>query len=151
MSQAVENRRLNEEELFFYEDQICGEADALFRFCIGLTLNQEQALKLLRNALKKASGDVKSLLGNSGSDLRAKLFAYVYREMSDMPPVAGGDSPLFRFLKNLDKEHRMVVIAREVSGLTIDQIAALLSTSTDNVMMKIAFSRKELRKHMNQA
>lgn len=150
MAQQLETRKLSEEELFFFEDQICGEADAVFRFCVALTLSQEHAIKLLRLGFRKASANIRSLLKLSGSDLRVALLSYVYAEAKDNAAASTGDSPLFRFLKKMPPANRAILAAREVCGLNTQQIMQVVAMSENDVVRTCAEARKDLRQHMSQ-
>ncbi len=151
MAQQSENRKLSEEELFFYEDQMSAEADAVFRFCIALTLSQEQALKLLKSAYRRAATEIGSLMGLTESDLRTALFDCAFREAQNVSAAGQGDSPLFRFLKKLSLEQRAITVSREVCGLTPQQIAKVVGGSVDHILQQSAMTRKELHQHMDQA
>jgi hypothetical protein len=138
-------KKLSERELFFYEDHVCGEADAVYRFCFGLTLNQESAHKLVRLTYKEAAESVSDLIGKSSTVLRLALLKIALKHFEDSDkPGKSGSSPVVSFLKQLSDTERAVAVAVDVLGLTVKETSALVGEDEPALRLKLVKSRKAL-------
>lgn len=144
MSANADDMRLSEEQLFFYEDQICGEAENVYRFAMGMTFNPDTAYNLLEMTCQQAARSLQDLIKTSGVDLRAKLFMICYEKCKDAKEGNPGHTRLMSYLSQLDRGTRAVVIAKDMGGLTIEHIAAMINEDINKVRVRLANARKDM-------
>jgi hypothetical protein len=149
---ASSQPRLTEEQLYFYEDRICGEADHIYRYCIALTLNQDAAQKLLISTFQVALKKIDELKTITDAlELRSVLLSLALIESAAMKESPPGGSALFTFLKKLPADIRAVLISRDLAGLAVEQISKSNALSPELVYERLAVARKALHDHVSQA
>ena len=144
MPAEADEIKLSEEQLFFYEDQVCGEAENVYRFAIGMTFNPDTAYSLLESTCQDAARILPDLIQSAGVDLRARLIKICFEKTKSAKEGNPGHTRLMSFLSSLDRETRAVVVAKDMAGLTVDHIAQVINQDVNQVRKSLAVARKEM-------
>jgi len=138
-------RKLNENELFFYEDRVCGEADAVYRFCFGVCGEADKAYELVKLAYKKAAEIIGTMMNYSAEQIRAELIKISYTMLSNEKTSKKSGSSLFaKYLSKLSFEQKSIVLAKDVVGLSVKQISQVLGNDELYVRKELAAARIQL-------
>lgn len=144
--------RLSEEQLYYFEDQLCGDADQVYRFCLALCLNAQAAQKLLESTFESALESIETFMGiKSETQKRFELVRMAYGLASQAKESAVEPSALFAVLKSLPNETRAALVARDINGLSIQQIAQMTNLNDSDVYERIAHGRLALLAFVTKA
>jgi len=138
-------RKLNENELFFYEDRVCGEADAVYRFCFGVGGDPAKAYELVKMTYKNAAEEIAGLLNLSTEEIRTELIKISYRLLSkDKIAKKSGSSLFAKYLSKLSFEQKSIVLAKDIVGLTVKQVSHVIDNDELFVRKELAAARIQL-------
>lgn len=144
MGQATE-KAFNEDFAVFFEGELVGEADLVYRLAYTLTLNQNTAFSCVKQVYQGLAKDLPNLVNLEFFAIRQRLFKDCLAAVSQCGSSNATDSgDLANFLKNLDLKDRSILVMNELAGLKAGECATILELDEGEVRKRLAKVRKEL-------
>ncbi len=146
MGQTPPVQTYNEEVNTFYIEDVCGEADGLFRFAYAVLLDQDAAFAAVRAAYRRALDQLTELSQKPIEDVRRFLIASVWQDVEDkhFRPSSTPTSPLGQKLGKLGLMSRAALFAIDICGCSVPEAQVALKRSEDELRKVLAEGRKFL-------
>jgi hypothetical protein len=143
------DHRLSEQELFFYEDRICGEAEGVYRLCYGLTLAPDKAAVLLQIVYRQAALQVATLMSMPSDVLRDALYRLAFEHAEESSGKSPASSPLQRLLAQLDRPQKMITLLHFAFDYDEASVAELLDLEKEKVALAIEKAKTMIAKEFD--
>jgi DNA-directed RNA polymerase specialized sigma24 family protein len=138
--------RVSEDVVNFYYDRVCGAADTLFRFAYAVTLDLNEANKLVQEAYRDIASDLEKL-AQEESAILPKLIKQCWAQM---PKSGAGKvksaSTISKLFGGMQPQVRAVVAASDMVGMSVTDVSDVLGLNADQVRSALAQGRDQLLK-----
>ncbi len=130
----------------FFEGELMGEADLVFRLAYAYTLNREVAFDCVRDVYKGLVKDLPELVNSEFMAIRHRLFKDCLRiarsEASAKPSL--DRTVLGHFLASFSPEERGILIMNELGGLSPGECATIMGIPEIKVRKCLGKARHNL-------
>jgi hypothetical protein len=135
----------DEQLIDFFDDEIVGHADQVYRFAFTLTLALDQAQRLTKKTYETAVSELGKLSRLEGTAAVAWLLGECWKLSGGKGAKAeGGATPVMRAMKGQTVEQRAVLCAVDVCGLSPAEATRVFGWSEPDLRRKLAEARKSL-------
>src|SRR5690606_24801425 len=131
-------------EISYYLSKVCIEADPVFRFAVAVTLDDQSGYKPLKSAMSKMASELKARAGSDREDNRIEIMRLVWADLAQGRYEGGKGGPLSDVFKGLDAQSRAVLVASDVSGLSVEEMATVFKQSDAQLRKTLADARRVL-------
>lgn len=145
MGQASKEDSYNEDFAIFFEGELVGEADGVFRLAHAYTLNAELAFNIVVETFKGVIKDLHVLVKCDPVEVRRRLFSDCINLLRDEKNFKSPDkSNLVEFLRPFDSDERAALIMVELGGMTVNEASKIVRKEEVWVRRALAKVRKQL-------
>lgn len=139
-------KQYDESLVNYYDEELVGHADTIFRFAFALTLSLDSAQRLVRLTFQHATSNLKNAKGAEGSAAVAWLIGECWRAMGELKGQKGaeGSSSVTKALKGLPVDARAALVAVDVAGLSSAEAMRAFGWSEADLRARLAAARKSL-------
>ena len=144
MSGSARKTSYNEEYATFFEGELVGEADIVYRFAYACTLDEKASFECVQKVYKNMVKDLPSLVEKSSNEMRRRLLEESYEILKSEKEKGSGKNKLDNFLKGLDKRERICLIMVEIGGIYPSECSDMLELEEIEVRKALASARAKL-------
>ena len=144
MSQVNPEGSYNESFVLFFEGEIVGEADVIYRLAHAYTLNKEAAFQVVQQTLQGLIKDLPELVVSDSIGVRKRMFRDCLQQLQGVTGSDTDSSNIATFMKQFSAEERAALVMVELSGITVDECASLLEKEVSWVRKSMAKVRQQL-------
>lgn len=139
-------KQYDESLVNYYDEELVGHADTVFRFGFALTLSVDSAHRLVRLTYQSANSKLKEARGVEGSAAVAWLLGECWRSLGELKGAKSGDgtSSVAKALKALPVEARAALAAVDVAGLSAAEAMRAFGWSDGELRGRLGAARKSL-------
>jgi hypothetical protein len=147
MSEVTRGDSYNEDFAVFFEGELVGEADLVFRFAFAYTLDKKAAFDCVQKVYKSLVKDLPKLVKSSSQDVRRRLFDESYKILRGSADTKPSDSSaMVGFLKPFSSLERASLMMVEIGGIYPSECANILGIKETDVRSSLAKARAGLIK-----
>lgn len=130
----------------YYDDEIVGHADTVYRFAFALTLSLDGALQLTKKTMQAAAAQLERLGRVEGTAAVAWLLAECWKTQADVKAAKAPEitAPVVSALKVMPLDQRAALIAVDVAGLGFTEAGRVFGCAEAEVRQKVAAARRAL-------
>ena len=139
-------KRHDETLINYFDDEIVGHADTVYRFALALTLSLDGAHRLVRTTYQIAAAQLERLQAIEGTAAVAWLLGECWKAHSEAKQAKSPEAPVavVRALKGIPLDQRAVLVAVDVAGLSLDEAGRVFGWAEQDLRLKLAVSRRAL-------
>lgn len=145
MNQTASQANFNENFAAYFETDLVGEADLLYRLAFAYTLNEDISFECVTKVYQGMVSALPELVKLESGAVRMRLCGAALRAVQPLKPEPTKDkSPLVGFIKTFTPEERATLVLVELAGLLPSEVASLLNKEESDVRKTLATARKQL-------
>lgn len=139
-------QEFDESFINFFDEQMVGHADTVYRMAYTLTLSLDTALQLVKQTYQRLVPNLATLQSAGEQASLPTLLTTLWQCYSELGQVRTPEltSPLGKVLKSLAVEARAALVAVDVAGLGPAEAARVFAWSETDLRQKLAGARRVL-------
>ena len=135
----------NEEYAVYFEGELVGEADLVYRFAYAWTLNKDLSFQCVQAVYKRLAGQLPSIVDMSPVETRKKLFEESLKALSELEKGSeASQGAVADFLGEFSKNERACLVMIELGGIFPPECARILGVEESDVRGALAKTRRKL-------
>lgn len=141
-------KQYDESLINYFDDEIVGHADTVYRFAFALTLSLDGAHRLTQRTYQEVAANLERFGTAEGSAAVARLLAECWKGFGANAADGAGQgseaTAVLKALKGIPAAERAALIAVDVAGLSMDEAGKVFGWSETDLRRKLAASRRAL-------
>lgn len=144
MGQSAPSSAVNESLAAFFVENLCQEADFVYRLCFALSLNPSMAKSCVQETYQKLLPMLNELVREDSTTIRTRLAKMTWNLCENRKGQETDQSPTGQFLKTLKLEERSALVLVDESGFSPVEAASIMGVDENKVRLSLAKARKAL-------
>ena len=145
MSEATQGDSYNEDFATFFEGELVGEADLIYRLAFACALDSKKAFAVVEKVYKDMVKELPKLVKMTAQEVRIRLLEECYSRVKEKKESKASDkSSLASFLEPYSLQERASLVMVELAGIYPSECALILGTTEVEVRRFLSKARSNL-------